>query len=156
MTRDFAATRSKLSDAQALTCTLYGEAAGEPVVGQVAVAWVIKNRAARPGWWGKTIAGVCLAPSQFSCWWEFRLPNTQRLYAVANALLDGAPPPDAAIVAALERVAASVLAGTSEDPTNGATHYVTTALLSAAPPKWARGRRPCAILGRHTFFKDVG
>lgn len=38
--------------------------------GELAVASVIANRAAKPGWWGRDIRSVCLAPAQFSCWWD--------------------------------------------------------------------------------------
>jgi len=51
-----------------LAKTLWGEARGEGREGLIAVAWVIKNRADNPGWWGKSIELVCLKPYQFSCW----------------------------------------------------------------------------------------
>lgn len=62
-------------DTDILARTIYGEARGESISGQEAIASVILNRVAfakRRGryWWGNTIAGVCLAPWQFSCWNE--------------------------------------------------------------------------------------
>ena len=51
--------------------TLWGEARGEGVAGQIAVAWVIRNRVhdANPrSWWGEGYIGVCHKSWQFSCW----------------------------------------------------------------------------------------
>jgi len=45
--------------------TIMGEAASEPLEAQIAVAEVIRNRAALRG---QTIEQVCLAPRQFSFW----------------------------------------------------------------------------------------
>ena len=38
-----------------LARTLWGEARGEGRAGMQAVANVIRNRAARPGWWGRSV-----------------------------------------------------------------------------------------------------
>lgn len=57
-------------DIDILARTIYGEARGEPWEGKIAVAWVVRNRAERGGWWGDTIREVCLKPWQFSCWNE--------------------------------------------------------------------------------------
>ena len=56
------------SDLNIMAKTIWGEARGEPYNGQVAVAWVIRNRAERGGWFGNTIREVCLKDQQFSCW----------------------------------------------------------------------------------------
>ncbi|XP_055340429.1 spore cortex-lytic enzyme-like [Paramacrobiotus metropolitanus] len=55
---------------QTLLKTVYREAPGEPEEGQLAVAWVIKNRADknRAYWGGNSIAAVCRHPGQFECW----------------------------------------------------------------------------------------
>lgn len=149
-----AALLSRQRDAVALT--LSGEAAGEPMNGRVAVAWVIHNRAAKPGWWGRDDASVCLARWQFSCWWETRSPNSIRLYALADRHLNLAlTPADRAALDPLLAIADGVLSGVTPDPTNGATHYLTTALLKAAPPPWAKGQTPCAVICRHSFFKGI-
>src|SRR5262245_20911607 len=55
-------------DLDVMARPVWGEARGEPLDGKTAVAWVIKNRADHPGWWGHGIAGVCRQPWQFSCW----------------------------------------------------------------------------------------
>ena len=53
------------SDLMIMAKTIWGEARGESHNGQVAVAWVIRNRAERGGWWGNTIREVCLKDQQF-------------------------------------------------------------------------------------------
>lgn len=136
-----------------LTCTLYGEAAGEARLSQIGVACCIRNRVLHPKWWGHDYASVCLAAWQFSCWWELTAANTQRVYALAESMLTGAPPPrDPGVVATLAAISAGIIDGSIADVTNGATHYLTTALLVTRPPKWAIGQKPCAIVGSHTYF----
>ena len=54
-----------------LAHTLWGEARGESLAGQITVAWTIRNRVfdgKSSSWWGEGYAGVCKAPYQFSCW----------------------------------------------------------------------------------------
>lgn len=146
--------RAALTDQQALICTLFGEAAGEPIEGQVAVACVIRNRATHPRWWGSGIKGVCLAPSQFSCWWE-RTQNTDRVYALADALIrrQGATS-SRTVVSQLHWVAAGVLDDLLVDNTRSADHYLTDRLFrSAKCPPWARGKTPVARIGAHVFFR---
>ena len=41
-------------------------------------AWVIRNRADNPRWWGNDITDVCLKKYQFSCW-NHNDPNYPRL-----------------------------------------------------------------------------
>ena len=40
-----------MNDLDIMALTVWAEARGEPVDGQRAVAWVLRNRAAKPGWW---------------------------------------------------------------------------------------------------------
>jgi hypothetical protein len=148
------AIRGTLTDRQALIATLYGEAAGESRDGQIAVACVIRNRVRAPGGWGRTYRGVCLAPAQFSCWWETNA-NSDRVYLLAEDLLLVRPPSDAALVAELGWIADGVMGEAVRDHLGGATNYLTAALFETAPPSWARGRVPVARLGRHVFFAGV-
>ena len=58
-------------DRDILARTLWGEARGESLAGQIAVAWTIRNRVndgKDKSWWGEGYAGVCQKPYQFSCW----------------------------------------------------------------------------------------
>jgi hypothetical protein len=57
----------KLSGAQMLALTLYGECRGESTEGKIAVASVILERVDKQSWFGLTILSVCLKPLQFSC-----------------------------------------------------------------------------------------
>ncbi|MBD8604487.1 cell wall hydrolase [Pseudomonas sp. CFBP 8771] len=127
--------------------TLWGEARGEGIAGQIAVAWVIRNRvhdANRRSWWGEGYIGVCHKPWQFSCW----NPDDPNYPCVSGAL----PIAQAQWAQAL-MVAEQVIAGGTADPTDGATHY--HALRLPRPPAWTAGATCTLVLGGHAFFKDV-
>lgn len=131
---------------EVLARTLYGEARGEPVRGQEAVACVILNRVARATargtyWWGNSIVQVCLKPWQFSCW-NRNDPNRPRVLAVT--------PKNRAFASCL-RIARRAVRGGLEDFTFGATHYHTT----QAHPPWAWNRSPCLELGGHLFYNTI-
>jgi spore germination cell wall hydrolase CwlJ-like protein len=134
-------------DRDMLARTLWGEARGESLAGQIAVAWTIRNRVndgKLRSWWGEGYAGVCLAPHQFSCW-NKNDPNF--------AYLSGARQiPFRELVQA--RIAADqVIDGKVPDPTGGATHYYAIAMKTA--PAWAAKAKLTLKLGGHVFFKDV-
>lgn len=126
------------ADLDTMARTLYGEARGESMLGKIAVAWVIKNRADHPGWWGTGITGVCKAPYQFSCWLEGD-PNRMKLLNVRVT--------DDAFRECL-MVTAAVLSDNFPDPTGSATHYHTDGIS----PKWAAGKTPNVKIGAHLFF----
>lgn len=125
--------------------TLWGEARGEPERGMYAVACVIERRRQLRWRKAKDAASVCLTPLQFSCWND-NDPNRVRMEAIARQ-------PDAAYERAL-RIAQDLLDGDLTDITAGATHYYAASMK--APPFWARGKRPCATVGNHFFFNDIG
>lgn len=136
-------------DVLAMARTLWGECRGEPREGQIAVAWIIRNRAESPGWWSRqrdgipddTIEAVCLDRNQFSCWWDKQASRVKtrtreqlgNLYQLAYDILDDQIP----------------------DPTDGADHYHTILRPEYArkwPPAWAVdkiGKR----FGSHLFYK---
>lgn len=122
--------------------TVWGEARGEGSAGMAAVAWVIRNRAANPRWWGSTIKGVCLKPWQFSCW-NANDPNASKCRAVT---LD-----DREFRAAVD-ICAAVFRGELPDPTGGADSYYDD---SIRPPVWAVGKRPTARIGHLIFYRVV-
>ena len=138
-------------DRDILARTLWGEARGEDLIGQIAVAWTIRNRVemdlhndGKPDWWGEGYAGVCLKPWQFSCW-NKNDPNF--------AYLSGARPiPTREFKQALT-AADHVIGSNGPDPTNGATHYYATTMPK--PPTWAKGATQTLKLGHHVFFKNV-
>ncbi|MEH6483045.1 MULTISPECIES: cell wall hydrolase [Pseudomonas] len=124
--------------------TVWGEARSEGTTGMVAVAWVIKNRADKGGWWGNTLEGVCLKKWQFSCWNDGD-PNAPYLRGRKTI-----PPRE--YMLAREAVVA-VLDGHETDPTLGATHYY--APRSVKEPAWAKGATKTTQIGHHIFFKNV-
>lgn len=127
--------------------TLFGEARGEPFLAQVAVAWVIRNRAERPSWWGRDIQGVCLKDKQFSCWNDSD-PNRERITTVTQ---------DESRFRLCLGIVALVLSDDLSDPTDGATHYYTTAKppwSNVWPPVWAHSLKFTRIIGAHQFLRD--
>lgn len=119
--------------------TLWGEARNQPLMGKLAVASVIRNRAAAPRWWGRGLAGVCQKHAQFSCWLPSD-PNCAKCHAVTET--------DPVFVECL-RVMRGVLLGKMPDPTGGADHYHT----KHVSPPWAEGKTPCAVIGAHLFYR---
>ena len=124
--------------------TVYGEARGEGKDGWVAVAWVIKNRASKPGWWGHDVISVCLKPMQFDCW-NSNDPNSSAVASVDSSN---------SVFAAITAVCDDVINGTIPDPTHGATYYYVTGMHH--PPAWANGKTPCAVIGHQSFFNNIG
>lgn len=134
------------NEIEVLARTIYGEARGESIPGQEAIASVVLNRVAKAQkygsfWWGNTIAEVCQKPWQFSCW-NARDPNLPVIKAVDDS--------DPAF-ATCKRISLRAIAGLLADRTNGATHYHTKRLR----PKWSIGKIPCAELGSHFFYNDI-
>jgi hypothetical protein len=149
MTRD--QIRARLNDRDALIATLLGEAAAEPIEGQIAVACVIRNRALHPRWWGTGYAGVCLKQLQFSCFWEDNA-NSDRVYALAEHLLERRPL-GGGVLPQLAWIAEGIIGDQILDRTKGADHYLTTRLLeSGHAPAWADAT-PVAVIASHTFFR---
>ena len=121
--------------------TLWGEARGEGLAGMIAVANVIANRVANPGWWGKTWVEVCRKKWQFSCW----LPSDPTHGPMLRA--DRRNPAFRVAMGVAQRVINGVLS----DTTAGADHYYNP--KSVPEPKWARGRKPVAVIGAHVFYR---
>lgn len=148
--------RRQMRDGIALLLTLFGEARGEPIEGQIAVGNVIRNRVRQ----GKKWAAVCLAPAQFSCWFEEASPNTAGLYLIAEALLLSVTPP----VIPTEKpafqqcgwLATGLMAGDVLDNTGGALNYVSEALYQSPKcPAWARTAKSSVLLGSQRFLRGV-
>lgn len=139
-----------LDDLDVMAMTVWAEARGESVKGQVAVAWVIKNRWLNPRWWSRnkdaipddTIAAVVRDPWQFSC----LNPNDPN-----RARLDNPKTLQDSAVQAIRRLCEMVLRDDIPDPTNRADHYCVTKI--ARHTNWARGRKPVAVIGNHSFYR---
>lgn len=127
-----------------MALTVWAEARGQPWLGILAVAYVIRNRAERPRWWGKGVSGVCLKPFQFSCWNSEKRHGSQ-----LDRLLDIKTLSHAAMPECMRAVDVA-MAGTEPDPTNGSTYYCTKGVVDKTD--WAVGKTPSAIIGDHVFF----
>lgn len=127
-------------DDQIAVRTLWAEARGEPNEGQRAVAHVLINRQ-KDGRWGKTLAEVCLAHKQFSCWLQSD-PNWKALLRLSDF--------DPVLVS----VGAALSAARQEpDFTGGATHYYALSMPNA--PIWTLGATLCGQWGHQKFYKGV-
>jgi N-acetylmuramoyl-L-alanine amidase len=128
------------NDISTLARTLWGEARGEGIDGMTAVACVILNRVKHPGWWGRDASTVCTAKYQFSCWLAGD-PNRDKLLAVTIA----DPQYSQAVI-----IATAALGGHITDITSGADSYFAA---GSPVPKWAVGKKPCAVIGHHQFYR---
>lgn len=138
-----------MNDILATTKTVIGEARGETLIGQAAVAWVIRNRAEHPRWWGgPSWESVCLDPWQFSCWNEDN-PNKDFLLSLSM---------DDILSNQTYRLCMRTVIGVYDkmvpDPTGKATHYVVSSWLDDPDlrPAWADELTYVAKIGHHTFF----
>ncbi len=119
--------------------TVWGEANGQPLAGQQAVAHVIKTRAKASG---QSTQDVIFAPHQFEPW------NTAR-----RSQLEGLDPTSPEYQRILQQVVRPVMTGQAQDPTGGATHFLNPALVKSRGdeiPGWASGNR--TTIGAHDFY----
>lgn len=148
---------SALTDPQIMTLTLFGEARGEPIEGQIAVACLIRNRK-ESGRFGGSYAKVCLAPWQFSCWRkEGGAENHELVMAMAAELIESLQVPENLLLRQCAWVSMGVIGGWIKDTTREATHYYAPSAMKPAGkvPKWAIERTPVVSIGNHLFFKGI-
>ncbi len=137
----------ELADSEALFLTIVGEARGEPVEGQIAVANVILNRAKKRR---QSIKEVCLAHNQFSCW-NYDDPNRILLEELAKKILKGNYIYND--YKQIQWVIEGVIGGKLDDNTRGTDHYMTTGLFySENRPSWATNPKKELKIGEHTFL----
>ncbi|MEH7380814.1 spore cortex-lytic enzyme [Bacillus sp. JJ1533] len=113
------------NDIQLLANAVYGEARGEPYIGQVAIAAVILNRLDSPTF-PDTVSGVIFEPLAFTAVADGQIwltPNEQAKKAVVDAI-------------------------NGWDPTGGATYYFNP---ETATSKWIWGRPQIKRIGKHIF-----
>ena len=120
-----------LTDRQLLALCLWGEARGEGVIGQLAVAHVVLNRSRRRSWYGTAVRVVILKPYQFSFFNQVPDPLPQ-------------PGPEQLAIAEL------VLGGHTVDPTHGATHYHA----HTVDPSWRQHLDFLIRIGNHLFYRE--
>ena len=133
----------RLRDLDIMSRTVWGEARSEDFAGMLAVAQVIRNRT-RTKWARGTLADVCLAPAQFSCW------NANDLN---RPLLDTVTLDDDAYLVAYG-ICCLVVAGEWDDPTGRATHYHNKNM--SPYPNWASSPQMVRTveIGRHVFYRE--
>lgn len=115
------------NDKRLLANAVYGEARGEPFVGQVAIAAVILNRLDSP-LFPHTIPGIIFQPGAFTATQDGQIyltPNAESAKAVNDAL-------------------------TGWDPSSGALYYFNPA---TATSRWIWSRPQIKTIGHHIFCR---
>lgn len=146
-----------LSDVHVLACTLYGEARSEPMEGIIAVACVIRNRVNadlgndhKPDWWGEGYRGVCLKPSQFSCWSPAGGEGNHKKLAELVQLLKGGQVNDPKY-RECAWIATGIINNWGRDITGGADHYHVAGMTPR--PTWAQAHQPIKQVAKHVFYR---
>lgn len=141
-----------MTDTDYAVLTVFGEAAGEPIEGKIAVACIIRNRL-HSGRWGTSYESVCLAPSQFSCWASVGGDANYKRLMKLKAQMDGGFPINDPVFAETRWVVEGVVHGIVRDRVHQATHYFATSMPEI--PKWARGQVPVDRIGGQVFFANI-
>ena len=118
--------------------TVWAEARGEPYLGQVAVARVIRNRIKQG--WAHDAAGVVLQPYQFSCW------NTQDPNRLAAARMSSEDPE----VQSCQKAWAE--SATNDAGIGEAVMYFAPRAVSQTP-KWATPDKHVVTISHHEFYR---
>ncbi|MDI3256219.1 MAG: spore cortex-lytic enzyme [Kyrpidia sp.] len=119
--------RFSANDIKLMANAVYGEARGEPYIGQVAVAAVILNRLDDPRF-PKSVPGIIFQPGAFTAVSDGQIglsPNPQARKAVMDAVRGW-------------------------DPTGGAVYYFNPA---TATSKWIWSRPQIKRIGKHIFCR---
>ena len=120
-----ATSTGKSKNLDLLARLVYGEARGEPYLGQVAVAAVVLNRVQHPSF-PDTLSGVIYQKGAFSCLYDgqFDQPVAESAFRAAQDALNG------------------------WDPSGGAIYYYNP---KTATNQWIRSRPVITTIGRHVF-----
>lgn len=144
-----------LAAEKCLATMIYGEARGENLQGQVAVAFTARNRAGKGS--NKTVCSVVLAPKQYSIF------NDNPALKAAALSIDIEPHQKNIIDEQSWKDAVTVARGVMrdafDDPTAGATHYLAPKLMNLKKyrfPKWSKQYTLVATIGGHKFYKPEG
>ena len=135
---------------QCLTTVVWGEARSENKLSKIAVAWSVINRSRISG---RNTCDEIARPHQYSVFgWH---PDLLAHAMSAN--------PEAPIDNVIEKkawdesreVARMVLNEQSQDPTDGATHYVAKAVMKEKKwkmPTWTKKFKPTVLVGSHQYY----
>lgn len=119
--------------------TVYHEARGESIDGQIAVAHVIFNRSIKRG---LSVQEVVFQPKQFSCYNNSGKPPIKDYHAFMIA------------VEAMERCLEERLHGKN---LHGATHYMNEEFVLkryGRLPSWVDTMKVVCKIGHHTFYSE--
>ena len=130
-----------LRAAECLAQAVWYEAASESEAGQRAVAQVVLNRVAHPGW-PASVCGVVYQGSERSTGCQFTFTCDGSL----------ARRPSGTSWARAQRIAADALAGSVYAPVGLATHYHTLWVN----PYWAGSLDHIGTIGAHRFYRNRG
>jgi N-acetylmuramoyl-L-alanine amidase len=130
----------QLTDEQLVALCIWREARGELMTGKLAVGCVIRNRVAKPGWWGHDWRSVILKPFQFSSF-NANDPNADKW-----------PEDDDPSWLASWQAAQDVM-GNYPDVTNGSTLYYSPP-LTQVPRAWG-AVVATANIGHLSLFKPA-
>jgi len=137
---------------EVLALTIWGEARGESIEGQVAVANVVMNRYKSNLEKYKTVADVCLEPKQFSCW-NKNDPNYPKLIELGNKIVINGEDKADKILSQCLYIARGVMSFKLNDNTGSARNYMTKTLFySDKKPSWANPVTTPKVIGSHIFF----
>jgi N-acetylmuramoyl-L-alanine amidase len=136
---------SKLEDLDLFQCLIYGEARGEPLMGQIGVACVVRNRKndADVSWWGDTWKDVMLRKQQFCCF----DPDDSNLIQIKKTFLFHMSD---RVWKQCRWVASGVLYSWLPDFTKGADHY--HAINMKKKPEWSDDRFVTVRIENHVFY----
>jgi N-acetylmuramoyl-L-alanine amidase len=126
-TQSYGSKNVSANDMKLLSNAVYGEARGEPYIGQVAIAAVIMNRMDNPNF-PNTVPGIIFQPGAFTAVADGQIwlsPNAQAQKAVNDALRGW-------------------------DPSSGAIYYFNPA---TATSKWIWSRPQIKRIGDHIFCR---
>lgn len=128
------------NDLKILAKTIYGEARGElnnfGLAPLIAVGNVVLNRLRKN--FANSIAEVCLAPYQFSCW-NRKDPNYEKLKNLDES---------STIFKTCLKVSKNLIEEKWPDLTDGCDHYHEKSIK----PYWAGQLTPKRIFGNHLFY----
>lgn len=142
MSNEYLASMARPKSTKSIECmaeALYFEARGETLMGQFAVAEVIKNRVASSRF-PDSVCGVINQGTgrKFAC--QFTYTCDGRPETIGNKK----------VYEKLRKISALVLREEVEDITHGATYYHT----KAVNPRWARVFTRTRSIGAHYFYRQ--
>jgi hypothetical protein len=125
-----------------LALCLWREARGETPLVRTGIAWTVKNRAAKGGWWGSDVIGVITKQWQFSSMTDPKDPQLTKWPTFA----------DPTYLECLE-LASDVLGDRIPDPFPGEDSYYDQSIPA---PDWAKPEAFVGAAGRIKFFDVRG